>query len=192
MYASPVTGSTTSQVRDSVGTCRQGSTNALAGSGTNSMSLSLIAWKPRIEEPSKPIPSANTLSVSSLSGIEKCCHVPGRSQNFTSTICTPASLARRITSAGAGAVLVAFGVAAGSNVAVIRGVSLRVRVGSDRSRQMGGGCGLVTVRDSSHAGRYPGHAQVSSKFCTGCKKIPWPSQDQRKKCGSDVENVQLV
>src|SRR5438034_1051441 len=37
------------------------------------MSLSLIAWNPRIEEPSNPIPSANSSSLSSFSGMEKCC-----------------------------------------------------------------------------------------------------------------------
>src|SRR5207302_787202 len=64
------------------------------------MSLSLIAWNPRIDEPSNPIPSLKRSSVSSLSGIEKCCQVPGRSVNLKSTTWTPASLALRITSAG--------------------------------------------------------------------------------------------
>src|SRR3989454_10980997 len=89
------------------------------------MSLSLIAWNPRIDEPSKPTPSANTASVSSLSGSEKCCQVPGRSVNRTSTICTPASFALRITSAGVGAVpaLAALALVAGSNVAVMGALS---------------------------------------------------------------------
>src|SRR6266571_4902055 len=113
-----------SHVSDRVGTCRQGATKALAGSGSSSMSLSVIAGKPRIEEPSKPSPTEKTLSVSSFNGIEKCCQVPGRSVNFTSTTCTPASLARRITSAADGAAA-AFApvVTVGSNVAVIRSVS---------------------------------------------------------------------
>src|SRR5712671_533018 len=89
-----------SHVRESVGTSKQGSTKALAGSGSSSMSLSLMAWKPRIDEPSNPKPSVNVSSSSWFNGIEKCCQVPGRSVNRTSTICTPASLARRITSAG--------------------------------------------------------------------------------------------
>src|SRR5437879_3536559 len=89
-----------SHVRESVGTSKQGSTKALAGSGISSMSLSLMAWKPRIDEPSNPKPSVNVSSASSFNGIEKCCQVPGRSVNRTSTICTPASFARRITSAG--------------------------------------------------------------------------------------------
>ena len=49
------------------------------------MSLSLIAWKPRIEEPSKPSPSRIIASSSVAAGMEKCCQVPGRSQNLTST-----------------------------------------------------------------------------------------------------------
>src|SRR5467141_1252985 len=109
-----------SHVRESVGTSKQGSTKALAGSGISSMSLSLMAWKPRIDEPSNPKPSVNVSSASSFNGIEKCCQVPGRSVNRTSTICTPASLARRITSAGDGAVDAFAPVATvGSSVAVI-------------------------------------------------------------------------
>src|SRR5437773_1263949 len=85
------------------------------------MSLSLIAWNPRIDEPSKPSPSVNTSAVSSLSGIEKCCQVPGRSQKRTSTTCTPASCALRMTSAGeAVGAFAPLAVVVGSNVAVIR------------------------------------------------------------------------
>ncbi len=85
------------------------------------MSLSLIAWNPRIDEPSKPSPSVNTSSVSSFSGSEKCCQVPGRSQKRTSTTCTPASCALRITSAGeAVGAFAPLAVVVGSNVAVIR------------------------------------------------------------------------
>ncbi len=40
------------------------------------MSLSWIFWKPRMLEPSKPIPSVKRSSVSSLTGTLKCCHVP--------------------------------------------------------------------------------------------------------------------
>ena len=74
-----------SQVSESVGTSSTGSTNAVDRSGSSSMSLSLIAWKPRIDEPSKPSPSRIISSSSVAAGIEKCCQVPGRSQNFTST-----------------------------------------------------------------------------------------------------------
>src|SRR2546428_104343 len=50
------------------------------------MSLSLIAWNPRIEEPSNPIPSANSSPLSSFSGRGKCCHVHSGSVNIDSTV----------------------------------------------------------------------------------------------------------
>src|SRR3954452_24367863 len=74
-----------SQVSERVGTESTGSTNAVVTSGSRSMSLSLMAWKPRIDDPSKPSPSRIMASSSVAAGIEKCCQVPGRSQNFTST-----------------------------------------------------------------------------------------------------------
>src|SRR5690242_5405459 len=116
-------GSTMSHVSERVGTWRQGSTNALAGSGIRSMSLSLIAWNPRIDDPSNPSPSSNTSSVRCFTGIEKCCQVPGRSQKRTSTTCTPASWARRITSVGdvPAAVRPVVDRVMGSIVAVMRG-----------------------------------------------------------------------
>lgn len=64
------------------------------------MSLSLISWKPRMLEPSKPIPSLKADASNALIGMLKCCHVPGTSVNFTSTMRTPCSLASRITSSG--------------------------------------------------------------------------------------------
>ena len=65
---------------------------AVLGSGTRSMSDSWISWKPRIEEPSNPEPSAKPSSVSSCAGSEKCCIKPGRSQKRKSTIWTPSAL----------------------------------------------------------------------------------------------------
>ena len=56
------------------------------------MSDSWIAWKPRIDEPSKPRPSENTSSSNEPAGTVKCCITPGRSQKRTSTISTPSSL----------------------------------------------------------------------------------------------------
>src|ERR1051325_2150917 len=140
-YGSRVIGSTISQVSESVGTCRHGSTNALAASGSSSMSLSLIAWKPRIDDPSNPSPSVNVYSSSSFNGIEKCCQVPGRSVKHASTICTPASLARRMTSAGDVPVdTFPPTVAVGSNVAVIVGDLLPE---SGMRGASGGPCGKV-------------------------------------------------
>jgi hypothetical protein len=68
------------------------------------MSLSWIFWKPRMLEPSKPMPSEKTDSVSSLTGTLKCCQVPGRSVKRKSTIFAPRSLAFLMTSFGLGAV----------------------------------------------------------------------------------------
>src|SRR6267378_5051159 len=162
-----------SQVSESVGTSKQGSTNALAGSGSSSMSLSLIAWKPRIDEPSNPKPSVNVSSSSSFKGIEKCCQVPGRSVNRTSTICTPASLARRITSAGDGAVDAFAPVATvGSSVAVI-------------------GWGLLPESVSRFASGGPyaeargAKGGVSRKACTKSKK----ERPYRHFCTKIVQNV---
>src|SRR5262245_48967657 len=39
-------------------------------------------------EPSKPKPSSNNSADNSVAGIEKCCHNPGKSTNFKSTIST--------------------------------------------------------------------------------------------------------
>src|SRR5579884_1630052 len=93
-------GSLMSQTICRVGTSRQGSTSAVSGSGKSSMSLSWIFWKPRMLDPSKPMPSLKRSSVISPTGMLKCCQVPGRSVNRRSTIFTPCSLARAITSLG--------------------------------------------------------------------------------------------
>ena len=78
----------------------KGSRKAVAGSGTTSMSLSWISWKPRIDEPSKPMPSANMSASNSVVGIEKCCQTPGKSVKRTSTILTSLSLIAASTSSG--------------------------------------------------------------------------------------------
>src|SRR5918993_5051785 len=70
---------------------RNGSTYAVVGSGKSAMSDSLMAWKPRIDEPSKPRPSSNTDWSNDETGTVKCCMMPGRSQKRTSTISTPSS-----------------------------------------------------------------------------------------------------
>src|SRR5262245_13209308 len=88
------------QVTDNVGTAMNGSINAESGSGIASMSEASMLFQPRMDEPSKPKPSSNTSSVSSLTGTLKCCQVPKVSTNFTSTIFAPASLAIWITLLG--------------------------------------------------------------------------------------------
>ena len=70
---------------------RNGSRNALLASGSSSMSDSLIAWNPRIEEPSKPSPSEKVSSPNVDAGMVKCCMTPGRSQKRTSTYSTSLS-----------------------------------------------------------------------------------------------------
>ena len=73
---------------------------AVSGSGCRIMSDSWISWNPRIDEPSNPNPSSKVSSVSWLTGTEKCCMRPGRSQKRRSTISTPSSCASCTTSAG--------------------------------------------------------------------------------------------
>src|SRR3972149_2893085 len=87
-------------MRTRVGTAVNGSMTAVAGSGNSSMSDSSIHWKPRMDEPSKPIPSSKSSSLSSATGIEKCCHRPGTSMKRRSTILAPFSLASLMTSFG--------------------------------------------------------------------------------------------
>ena len=65
---------------------------AVVGSGNSDMSDSWIAWKPRIDEPSKFRPSSKTDWSNEETGTVKCCMTPGRSQKRTSTISTPSSL----------------------------------------------------------------------------------------------------
>src|SRR5512141_3386897 len=84
-YGSFVIGSTMLQMSDSVGSAMNGSMTAVDGSGITSMSEALIACQPRIDEPSKPRPASKTSSVSSYSGIEKCCQMPTKSMNLRST-----------------------------------------------------------------------------------------------------------
>ena len=93
-------GSYVSQESDSVVFAANGSMNAVAGSGNTSMSEELIALQPRIDEPSKPTPSEKTDSVSSETGMAKCCQVPRMSVSLRSTILTSFVFARAITSFG--------------------------------------------------------------------------------------------
>src|SRR5712664_3300968 len=79
-------------MRLSVGSLVNGSITAVSGSGITSMSLASIACQPRIDDPSKPRPSSKgASSLNSETGAVKCCHVPSRSINFTSTMTAPFS-----------------------------------------------------------------------------------------------------
>src|SRR5438309_4832343 len=77
------------QVRLKVGTAQKGSMNALIGSGIASMSDASIDFQPRMDEPSKPMPSSKASSVNSAMGQLKCCQVPKVSTNLMSTILAP-------------------------------------------------------------------------------------------------------
>src|SRR6266568_3464162 len=99
-YGSFVIGSTTLQMSDSVGSAMNGSVTAVEASGTTNMSEAWIACQPRMDEPSKPEPSSKSPSVSSLTGIVKCCQIPRKSMNFRSTIVAFFSWARPRTCFG--------------------------------------------------------------------------------------------
>ncbi len=79
------------KLRLSVLLTRNGSTKAVVGSGNSAMSDSLMAWKPRIDEPSKARPLSNTSWPKDDTGTVKCCSMPGRSTKRTSTNSTPSS-----------------------------------------------------------------------------------------------------
>src|SRR4029078_9237522 len=76
------------QIKTSVVAVENGSRKAVVESGTTSMSLSWISWKPRIDDPSKPMPSLLASASTALGGTEKCCQVPGRSVKRKSIIST--------------------------------------------------------------------------------------------------------
>src|SRR5256885_634167 len=73
------------------------------------MSLSWICWKPRMLEPSKPMPSSNRSSLRSSTGMEKCCQTPGRSTKRKSTMEILDSSAKRLTSFTVFAILLSLG-----------------------------------------------------------------------------------
>ncbi len=79
---------------------KKGSMWAVSASGISTMSDSLIAFQPAMEEPSNMTPSANMSSSTSTTSIVTCCILPfgsvkRRSTNFTSLslICLRISLA---------------------------------------------------------------------------------------------------
>jgi len=101
VYDSRVTGSTISQITDSVGVSQNGSRSAVDATGISSMSDSEMPCQPRIEEPSKPSPSSKASSPNALRGSVMCCQVPSRSQNLRSTIFALVSPAHSSASRGA-------------------------------------------------------------------------------------------
>ena len=88
LYCSPVIGSWMKKLMFTVLSRRNGSTRAVDRSARSAMSDSWMAWKPRIEEPSKASSSSGS---NAFAGIVKCCITPGRSQKRTSTNLTSSS-----------------------------------------------------------------------------------------------------
>src|SRR5581483_1859413 len=76
LYGSPVSGSSVSQIRTSVVSAKNGSMQALSGSGINCMSVSWIAFQPEIDEPSNMMPSAKVSSSTVVMSQVTCCHLP--------------------------------------------------------------------------------------------------------------------
>ena len=81
-------GSCTKKFMLSVLCLRNGSSRAVGGSGNSAMSDSLIAWKPRTDEPSNAMPPSMKSWSNSVAGTVRCCMTPGRSQNLMSTYST--------------------------------------------------------------------------------------------------------
>src|SRR5580693_4791788 len=87
-----------SQISDIVVSAKNGSMQAVAGSGIRHMSDSLIAFQPAIEEPSNIWPSAKvSSSIMPLSKVT-CCHLPRGSVKRKSTYLTSLSLIIFMTS----------------------------------------------------------------------------------------------
>src|SRR5215218_3201498 len=81
-----------SQTIDMVGAEKNGSMQAVTGSGMRVMSDSLIAFQPAMEEPSNMTPSANTSSSTIDTSKVTCCHLPRGSVKRKSTYRTSLSL----------------------------------------------------------------------------------------------------
>jgi hypothetical protein len=74
-----------SQNIEIVASSKNGSRNIELVSGFRMRSLSLMAWKPRTDDPSKLTPRAKLPSSSDAAGNVMCCRPPKRSTNFIST-----------------------------------------------------------------------------------------------------------
>src|SRR3546814_18906455 len=75
----------TSQEITSVGSSKNGSTNAVEASGSRIMSDSLMPFQPAIDEPSNILPSVNNSSSIVCEGTVTCCSLPRVSQKRKST-----------------------------------------------------------------------------------------------------------
>ncbi len=87
-----------SQTIDIVAAEKNGSMQAVAGSGIRVMSDSLIAFQPAIDEPSNMVPSAKMSSSTIETSKVTCCHLPRGSVKRKSTYLTSLSLIALSTS----------------------------------------------------------------------------------------------
>ena len=92
LYISPVAGSSTSQLIESVEAAKNGSSVAEPKSGLSSMSDSLMAFHPAIDEPSNMMPSSSVSSSTIEMSKVTCCHLPRGSVKRKSTYFTSFSL----------------------------------------------------------------------------------------------------
>ena len=99
-YGCRVSGSCTKKLQLSVLRRRNGSTRAVATSGSSVMSDSWIDWNPLIEEPSKAIPAASDSALTVAAGTVRWFMKPGRSQNRMSKTSTSSSLMNLTSSSG--------------------------------------------------------------------------------------------
>src|SRR5713101_6647171 len=76
----------------SEGCAAKGSSVAVARSGSSSMSDSLIAFQPAIDEPSNMTPSVSRSSSTACTAWARCCHLPRGSVKRKSTYFTSCSL----------------------------------------------------------------------------------------------------
>src|SRR5215217_3146173 len=83
---------------DMVAAEKNGSMQAVAGSGISTMSDSLMAFQPAIEEPSNIVPSAKMSSSIMDTSKVTCCHLPRGSVKRKSTYLTSLSLIALSTS----------------------------------------------------------------------------------------------
>src|SRR5215212_6108499 len=87
-----------SQEIDIVAAEKNGSIQAVDGSGIRVMSDSLMAFQPAIEEPANMMPSAKTSSSTMDTSKVTCCHLPRGSVKRKSTYLTSLSLIALSTS----------------------------------------------------------------------------------------------
>src|SRR5271168_2277033 len=131
-----------SQISDIVVSAKNGSIQALAGSGIRHMSDSLIAFHPAIDEPSNIWPSAKVSSSIMVTSKVTCCHLPRGSVKRKSTYFTSLSLIIFMTFFGVVMECVPFRGASDCLVAMVAFCPRRVSAGSQTIDSDGVNSGL--------------------------------------------------